>query len=78
MTTEDLDRALTTEQQSALADLVIEHAGSQPDFATFCDCVLLLFEDIPGFETQAPDPALLRELWRRHCARPRLAEVEGR
>jgi hypothetical protein len=60
---------LTDEQKCTLADLVTEHAGVQRDFARFCDYLLLLFDEAPGFETLEPSRALLRELWRTHCAR---------
>ncbi len=60
---------LTDEQKHTLADLVTEHTGVQQNFATFCDYLLLLFEEVPGFETIEPSRRLLREIWRIHRAR---------
>lgn len=61
---------LTIEQKSSLAELVTEHAGLKCDFSDFCDYLLLLFEDIPGFETARPGRALLREIWDLYCVPP--------
>jgi 2-dehydro-3-deoxyphosphogluconate aldolase/(4S)-4-hydroxy-2-oxoglutarate aldolase len=59
--------ALTLEQKRSLAELVAEHAGMKSSFLDFCDYLLLLFEDLPGFETATPGHALLREIWDLYC-----------
>lgn len=55
--------SLTSEQKCSLAELVAEHAGTRCSFSSFSDYLLLLLEDIPGFETATPGRALLREIW---------------
>jgi hypothetical protein len=55
--------SLTAEQKCVLADSVAREAGINLDFKTFTDAVLLLFEDVPGFEVTEPGLSLLREIW---------------
>ncbi|MFM0149865.1 hypothetical protein [Paraburkholderia sp. RL18-085-BIA-A] len=54
---------LTNHQKRTLALIVSQQAGSQTDFAKFCDYILLLFEDIPGFKNVVPERKTLREIW---------------
>jgi hypothetical protein len=54
---------LTNQQKQELALIVSQQAGSRKDFAKFCDYLLLLFEDIPGFENVVPERKTLREIW---------------
>jgi hypothetical protein len=54
---------LTAEQKCVLAASVAGQAGIDLDFETFTDAVLLLFEDVPGFEASEPGLSLLREIW---------------
>jgi hypothetical protein len=54
---------LSSEQQCNLAKIIAQQAGANADFETFCDCLLRLCEDIPGFETVAPGEALTHEIW---------------
>lgn len=54
---------LSSEQKCNLAKIIAQQAGANADFETFCDCLLGLCEDIPGFETAAPGEALMRDIW---------------
>jgi hypothetical protein len=54
---------LPSEHKCDLAKIVAELAGTNADFGTFCECLLSLFEDIPGFETTGPGDALLHDIW---------------
>ncbi|MFM0148837.1 hypothetical protein [Paraburkholderia sp. RL18-085-BIA-A] len=54
---------LSSEQKCNLAKIIVQQAGANADFETFCDCLLGLCEDIPGFETVAPGEALTRDIW---------------
>jgi hypothetical protein len=54
---------LSPEQKCNLAEIVAQQTGTNADFETFCDCLLGLFEDIPGFETSAAAEVLLGEIW---------------
>jgi hypothetical protein len=54
---------LSAEQKCNLAEIVAQKTGTNADFETFCDCLLGLFEDIPGFETSTAAEVLLDEIW---------------
>ncbi len=54
---------ISYEQKCNLAEIIAEQAGANADFETFCDRLLGLCEDIPGFETVAPGEALTRDIW---------------
>jgi hypothetical protein len=54
---------ISYEQKCNLAEIIAEQEGGNADFETFCDCLLGLFEDIPGFESAPPGEALTREIW---------------
>lgn len=59
----DWRSTLDDEQKHQLAEVIGHQAGPDSGFETFCDCLSALCEDIPGFETQAPAEALVREIW---------------
>jgi hypothetical protein len=54
---------LSSEQKCNIAQIIAQQAGANADFETFCECLLGLCEDIPGFETAAPGEALTCDIW---------------
>ncbi|PTU27723.1 hypothetical protein [Stenotrophobium rhamnosiphilum] len=45
-----MKKALTKQQEEVLLAELIERTGSRPGLPEFVDCLLMLLEDIPGFE----------------------------
>lgn len=56
---------LSTDQQQSLIQIVTKQFGQALSFEEFTDQVLLLFEDIPGFEVISDSEAqsLIHQLW---------------
>jgi hypothetical protein len=54
---------LTPEQTHALALVMFEEHPQISKYTDFRECLLSLFEDIPGFETCPPARHLLSEIW---------------
>jgi hypothetical protein len=53
----------------ALVDFIIDRFGTGLSELDFVDCVLLLFEDIPGLEqcNAQSHQSMLDSLWRLYC-----------
>jgi hypothetical protein len=56
---------LSIDQQKTLVEIISDQAGPQLSFDEFTDQVLLLFEDISGFEamTDSESQSLINQLW---------------
>jgi len=56
---------LSTDQQQTLVEIISDQTGHNLSFDTFTDQVLLLFEDISGFETisDSESQTLINQLW---------------
>jgi hypothetical protein len=50
-------------QKKALTEILNENYDPILEFKSFCELLLVLFEDIPGFETAGPTHALMTEIW---------------
>lgn len=61
-------QTLTAEQQSSLIEIINDEFGSCLEFDDFCDVLLGLFEDVPGFETISQSQAnrLVKLIWRNY------------
>ena len=57
--------ALSTDQQKTLVRIISDQFGPSLSFEEFTDQVLLLFEDIPGFEmiNDSESQTLINQLW---------------
>ena len=56
---------LSIDQQKTLVEIISDHSGHNLSFDEFTDQVLMLFEDISGFEvtTDSESQALINQLW---------------
>ena len=56
---------LSVDQQQTLVEIIIDQFGHGLSFNEFSDQVLLLFEDISGFETisDSESQTLINQLW---------------
>ena len=56
---------LSTDQQKILVEIISDQSGPHLTFDEFTDQVLLLFEDISGFEviTDSESKTLINQLW---------------
>jgi hypothetical protein len=56
---------LSNDQQKTLVEIISDQSGHDLTFDEFSDQVLLLFEDISGFEviTDSESQALINQLW---------------
>ena len=59
---------LSTDQQKTLVEIINEQSGPHLTFDEFTDQVLLLFENISGFEviTDSKSQILINQLWRKY------------
>jgi hypothetical protein len=57
---------LTKEQQQSLVEIITEQSGLNLKFDDFTDRMLMLFEDVPGFETISTSESkrVINQLWR--------------
>ena len=57
--------ALSTVQQHTLVEIIFDQFGPSLSFESFTDLVLLLFEDIPGFEviSDSDSHTIINQLW---------------
>lgn len=58
-------KSLTTEQKNQLVEIIIEDSGTGMTVEDFTDALLVLLEDMPGFETatQRTINKLTNQLW---------------
>jgi hypothetical protein len=58
---------LSIDQQKMLVEIISDQFGPHISFDEFTDQVLLLFEDISGFEviTDSESQTLINQLWRK-------------
>jgi hypothetical protein len=56
---------LSTDQQQSLINIISDQFGPYLSFETFTDQVLLLFEDISGFErmSDSESQTIINQLW---------------
>ena len=56
---------LSTDQQQTLVEIVTDQFGPSLSFEAFTDQVLLLFEDISGFEmiSDSESQTIINQLW---------------
>ena len=56
---------LSTDQQKTLVEIISDQFGPDLTFDTFTDQMLLLFEDISGFEaiTDSESQTIINQLW---------------
>ena len=56
---------LSIDQQETLVEIISDQFGPRLSFDEFTDQMLLLFEDIPGFEviSDSDSPPLIHQLW---------------
>ena len=56
---------LTADQQQTLVEIISDQSGHNLSFDAFTDQVLLLFEDISGFEmiSDSESQAIINKLW---------------
>ena len=56
---------LSTDQQKTLVEIINEQSGPHLTFDEFADQMLLMFEDISGFEviTDSESQILINQLW---------------
>ena len=56
---------LSTDQQKTLVEIISDQFGHNLSFDEFSDQVLLLLEDIPGFEviTDSESQTIINQLW---------------
>jgi len=59
---------LSTDQQKMLVEIINDQSGHNLSFDDFTDQVLLLFEDISGFEviTDSKSQILINQLWSKY------------
>jgi hypothetical protein len=59
---------LSIDQQKTLVEIISEQSGPHLTFDEFTDQVLLLFEDISGFEviTDSESQTLIKQLWSKY------------
>ena len=59
---------LSIDQQKTLVEIINDQSGHNLTFDEFTDQVLLLFEDISGFEviTDSESQILINQLWRKY------------
>ena len=59
---------LSIDQQNTLVEIISDQSGQHLSFDEFTDQVLLLFEDISGFEaiTDSDSKTLVNQLWRKY------------
>ena len=57
--------ALSTDQQKTLIEIISDQFGPSLSFEAFTDQVLLLFEDISGFEmiSDSESHTIINQLW---------------
>jgi hypothetical protein len=58
--------ALSIDQQKTLSEIISDQAGHNLSLEEFTDQVLLLFEDISGFEaiSDSASQTIINQLWR--------------
>ena len=59
---------LSIDQQKTLVKIISDHSGPHLSFDEFTDQVLMLFEDISGFEviTDSDSKTLINKLWSKY------------
>ena len=59
---------LSIDQQKALVEIISDQSGPHLTFDEFTDHVLMLFEDISGFEviTDSESKTLINQLWSKY------------
>ena len=59
---------LSIDQQKTLVEIISDQSGPYLSFDKFTDQVLMLFEDISGFETipDSESQALINQLWSKY------------
>ena len=59
---------LSTDQQKTLIEIISDQSGPHLTFDEFTDQVLLLFEDISGFEviTDSESQIIINQLWSKY------------
>jgi hypothetical protein len=59
-------KRLTKEQQQTLVEIITEQSGINLKLDEFTDRMLMLFEDVPGFEaiSASESKRLINQLWR--------------
>jgi hypothetical protein len=57
--------ALSVDQQKALVEVISDHSGHNLSYDEFTDQVLLVLENIPGFETisDSESQTIINQLW---------------
>jgi len=57
--------ALSIDQQKTLVNIISDQSGHNLSFEDFADQVLLLFEDISGFEmiSDSESQTIIKQLW---------------
>jgi len=57
--------ALSADQQKALVEIINDQVGPSLSFSEFTDQVLLLFEDVAGFEmiSDSESQTIINQLW---------------
>lgn len=58
-------KSLTTEQKQQLVEIINEEFGTEMNNAEFTNVLLVLLEDMPGYETakQSTINKLVKQLW---------------
>ena len=59
---------LSIDQQKTLVEIISDHSGHNLSFDEFTDQVLMLFEDISGFEviTDSASKTFINQLWSKY------------
>ena len=59
---------LSIDQQKTLVEIISDHSGPHLTFDEFTDQVLMLFEDISGFEviSDSASKKLINQLWSKY------------
>lgn len=56
-------QTLSLEQKNTLVHAIAEDSGLGFGYYGFFEILLVIFEDIPGFETEQPVVSFLAEMW---------------